>query len=1286
MTESVDLLEDKADPIPSPVLLTWRSWESVAVNVYNILPGITTFTLWDSFKHEGEISTIDIFDARGDDKISKGRIRFKPPPYTEIWSKGPYIIKARNGSEIKLRLELDPRNYGTFVDSPVRSGVSYPAYLQLPALRLDVCVLTSENTFHVMRTFRDSVEVELNVRRRELNVRFTTAILDQRNLRSLNPDLQECQNLFRLRIRDISFLAVLDTPAIYFRKLKDLVPTFSHSTTTWREFDAWSRQTALVHDPRGQEKSTTNLHRSGQIVDIGRWNVFKITFSAESVAKGASTLFHEILTDHNIKVHEKCFFHESFQKPMPVWNWINISPIKHSESLSSLLSDLANQEYVYLAFPVRYQLEVCISTGRLSEFTMTRDFILKLQELGESNAKRLLEHIATEKTSYINPMKLFDIRVSKGASDAKIPSYCCLMRTARITPSTIYYSTPSVDTSNRITRRYSEYSDHFLRVRFTDEKSLGRINSTIGDSQDEIYTRIKRTLTNGITIGDRHYEFLAFGNSQFREHGAYIFASTPHLNAAQIRAWMGQLSHIRNVAKYSARLGQSFSTTRAFGGCKAEIKQIEDISRNGHVFSDGVGKISKFLVSMISGEFGLRTPDGHSPSAFQFRLGGCKGMLVVSEDPGPSEIHIRPSQFKFESPHEGLEIIRSSQLSVASLNRQLILVLSSRGITDRIFHKKLNRLLENFDEAMRDDIKATGMLRTYIDPNQMSLSLAQMIDFGFRRTKEPFVYSMLALWKAWHLKLLKEKAKIVIEKGANLLGCLDETGICIVARNPSLHPGDIRVVRAVDAPQLRHLRDVVVFPRTGDQDIPSMCSGGDLDGDDYFVFWDQDLVPQSWSAPPMKFTSRKAPDLNHEVTVAEVTSFFVTYIKNDILPKVATAHMAWADFLPLGIRDDKCLRLARLHSDAVDYNKTGGAAVMTRDLEPRRWPHFMEKNHLHPSKTYHSNRILGQLYDAVEKINFVPHLSMPFDSRILNCKTQLIDLSNPFSVYARELKADYDSEMRRVMARYEIKTEFEVWSSWVLDHNGLSRDYNLHEDLGRISGQLRGAFRKQCCERVGGRGLEALAPLVVAMYRVTHEDLTKAQQAEEVAQYDDDSEYEVCPDSLEGNMAKLPLISFPWIFSEYLGRIAHGNFDLNAIIAFAATTGGNSNSKVYTQEEVMECISDLTIDEWSSESNFDAPTSQPNNTSAYADETHSSQDISSVVEVPEDDLDLHDSGIEIDSQSSICHSVKEEDTILVPRPGGPYVDENNIIEGPQEESIRLSSLGLGKLISMVEDI
>lgn len=77
MADHVKSFEKETDLFPSPVLLTWRSWESVAVNVFNIPLGTTTFTLWDSFKHEGELSTIDIFDARGEDKFTKGRIRFQ---------------------------------------------------------------------------------------------------------------------------------------------------------------------------------------------------------------------------------------------------------------------------------------------------------------------------------------------------------------------------------------------------------------------------------------------------------------------------------------------------------------------------------------------------------------------------------------------------------------------------------------------------------------------------------------------------------------------------------------------------------------------------------------------------------------------------------------------------------------------------------------------------------------------------------------------------------------------------------------------------------------------------------------------------------------------------------------------------------------------------------------------------------------------------------------------------------------------------------------------------------
>ena len=48
---------------------------------------------------------------------------------------------------------------------------------------------------------------------------------------------------------------------------------------------------------------------------------------------------------------------------------------------------------------------------------------------------------------------------------------------------------------------------------------------------------------------------------------------------------------------------------------------------------------------------------------------------------------------------------------------------------------------------------------------------------------------------------------------------------------------------------------------------------------------------------------------------------------------------------------------------AVDYVKTGVAAEFPRRLDPKTWPHFMEKN----KHTYHSVTALGKLYDMVKR-------------------------------------------------------------------------------------------------------------------------------------------------------------------------------------------------------------------------------------------------------------------------------------------------------------------------------
>ena len=44
-----------------------------------------------------------------------------------------------------------------------------------------------------------------------------------------------------------------------------------------------------------------------------------------------------------------------------------------------------------------------------------------------------------------------------------------------------------------------------------------------------------------------------------------------------------------------------------------------------------------------------------SPSAFQIRYGGCKGVVSVCPDLEGDQLHVRHSMEKFQSDHHGLE-------------------------------------------------------------------------------------------------------------------------------------------------------------------------------------------------------------------------------------------------------------------------------------------------------------------------------------------------------------------------------------------------------------------------------------------------------------------------------------------------------------------------------------------------------------------------------------------------------------------------------------------------------
>src|SRR2546421_7115614 len=94
---------------------------------------------------------------------------------------------------------------------------------------------------------------------------------------------------------------------------------------------------------------------------------------------------------------------------------------------------------------------------------------------------------------------------------------------------------------------------------------------------------------------------------------------------------------------------------------------------------------------------------------------------------------------------------------------------------------------------------------------------------------------------------------------------------------------------------------------------------------------------------------------------------------------IANAHLAKLYHFDTGPFHGQCIRLAQLHSEAVDFPKTGIPAEFPVELRPSRYPDFMEK----PDKpVYESQRILGKLYRSIEVEPFDPYISITFDERL----------------------------------------------------------------------------------------------------------------------------------------------------------------------------------------------------------------------------------------------------------------------------------------------------------------
>jgi RNA-dependent RNA polymerase len=608
-----------------------------------------------------------------------------------------------------------------------------------------------------------------------------------------------------------------------------------------------------------------------------------------------------------------------------------------------------------------------------------------------------------------------------------------MMRTVLVTPCTYYFLPPNEEVMNRVTRKYTGLSDRFLRMKFVDE-NLNRVLKY----SEELLTRVKKSLNNFEVVG-REFSFLAFSSSQLRTQSVLTYSET-EISASEIRSWIGDLSAIRNPAKHSARLGQCLAASIKLAELTPEqIISIEDLKTEDskYTFSDGCGYIHPdFFVTL--------QPDP-CISAVQFRLGGIKGILAVNpQAESRTAIYIRPSMLKFQSPCHDFEMLNYAEFRYGYLNRQFIILMNALGVDAQVFLDIQDTFLEDYRQIFTDSRAARNILQQHNTEDVQSLMLDRVIDMvdrGFTVT-EPFLQEVLKAVYNYTIMEIKRKQRVLVKDSVCLMGVMDETGLLqygqvfaqtavkgrqqtvertiiqgrvVVSKNPCMHPGDILVLDAVDIPALRHIVNVVVFPSKGPRPHPNEVSGSDLDGDLYFVSYDQRTLPGGRVKPMEYETTSSVEQMSREVQVADIIDFLADYFEKDNLGQIANAHLALADQSDLGPSDPKCIELCKLHSDAVDFPKTGKAAEFPAELKPKKWPHYME--HKRDYETYISGSVIGRMYDRVKKFSLGSIPAAESDPRLL--------LSDDYDCQpaAAEIFSFYRTQVAGHMSLYTVDSE-----------------------------------------------------------------------------------------------------------------------------------------------------------------------------------------------------------------------------------------------------------------------
>ncbi|KAI4662225.1 uncharacterized protein J4E79_004514 [Alternaria viburni] len=341
---------------------------------------------------------------------------------------------------------------------------------------------------------------------------------------------------------------------------------------------------------------------------------------------------------------------------------------------------------------------------------------------------------------------------------------------------------------------------------------------------------------------------------------------------------------------------------------------------DGSVMNDGCSVISVGAALAIWQLYKKTTGmKGPLPSTFQGRIGGAKGLWMISaesytKDPEHLKhwIKINRSQWKFHPPaddlmhhHRTFEVSNfSSPPSQSELHILYIPILADRGVKKEVIASLMEERLESEREKLLhllpDPVKVYEWVhqngtKTQAEPDwqaALPVSLEEKLKFlletGFVPTKFPYLARSLERFIQTKHVFQESKLRVPLAKSAYFYGIADPFGVlepgeiqvqfsssfvdedtdekylclrdmeALVTRQPACRRSDIQKVRTVIRPELSHLVDVVIFPCKGRFPLAGKLQGGDYDGDMFWTCWEPKLVRPFRNAPAPMTTPKPA--------------------------------------------------------------------------------------------------------------------------------------------------------------------------------------------------------------------------------------------------------------------------------------------------------------------------------------------------------------------------------------------------------------------------------------------